>query len=179
MKFQRDPPRKEHAKALESFQQAAGKADRRAHLVPLVEVQSTHFISYRSRGPREHDSCKRAARDAYAAVSKQFGIPVTENVFVGKTADFMFASGRITTFGQHPGSRSRRLDQNIDGTSLQGRRTGHMACRIPDSKNYGANAKTGWAYTLNTVTHYLYRALPAPSPDPAMALTKGFAEWIA
>ena len=54
-------------------------------------LETSHFLIFSDWDPREFDFLKTNLEAAYTAVSQQFEIPVTENVFIGRLPVYMFA----------------------------------------------------------------------------------------
>jgi hypothetical protein len=177
-KYQRATP-EEHAKALALFREV-GKAIGQELGIQLTEVQSPHFIVFTDWPTGEHDFLRKNCEDAYAAVSKQFDIPVEENVFVGKLLVFMFLKRQDynrfgTTIDKIPGDNMKTFlghyAPHLDGS-------GHMAMPHPDP-NEGRNANTVWAYTLtHEFTHAFVARYRTNRPIPRW-LNEGVAEVIA
>jgi hypothetical protein len=118
--------------------------------VDLVEVQTQHFIIFTDWDPREHNFLKTNVEAAYAAVAKQFEVPVGENIFVGKLPIFMFA--RKNDFNRFAAEHAPGLGGELAGYyASHGDGTGHMGMWKPDIVRSGGNVRAAereWAYTL-------------------------------
>jgi predicted transcriptional regulator len=177
-KYQRATP-EEHAKAIEVSRQIGTAVGEHLGL-RLDETQSAHFIIFTDWPSGEYEFLRKQCEAAYAAVSKQFDIPVEENVFVGKLLIFMFARREDynrfgTTIDKIPGdsiaSFLGHYAPHLDGT-------GHMAMPHPDARDV-KNAETAWAYTLtHEFTHAFVARYRTNRPVPRW-LNEGMAEWIA
>jgi len=179
IKYKKTTP-EEDAHELEIFQ-LVGRSVAEKMGLPLVEVQSTHFMIYTDWGESRYEYLCGQCEDAYAAVSKQFDIPVTENVFVGKLLIFMFNKREDynrfgTTIDAIPGGTILKLDgyfyPHVDGS-------GHMAMPNFDLEHYKNEAERQWRYTLtHEFTHAFVSRYRSNRPIPRW-LNEGLAEWIA
>jgi hypothetical protein len=177
VKYQKSTP-DEDAKAIALFQQV-GQAVGEELKIKLAEVQTQHFIIFTDWDPLEYSFLMTNCEEAYAAVSKQFDIPVRENVFVGKLPVFMFVrhedfnrfANQIDRFAV-PATWAGYYTSHTDGS-------GHLVMWKPDVKKYGAEAEKVWAYTL---THEFTHAFVARYRSNRLIprwLNEGLAEVIA
>lgn len=179
VKYQKATPQ-EHAQAIE-FSRDIAKAVSESMGMTFGETQSTHFIIFTDWPSGEHDFLCRQCEDAYAAVSKQFDIPVEENVFVGKLLVFTFAKREdynrfATTIDHLPGDSIKDVagyfKPHLDGT-------GHMAMPHPQTPVGSARADTEWSHTLtHEFTHAFVARYRTNRPIPRW-LHEGIAEWVA
>jgi hypothetical protein len=148
----------------------------------FTELQTTHFIIFTDWDPREFNFLKSNIEGAYGAVSRQFDIPVKQNVFVGKLPVFMFAHQRdfmryAQQFDDLPAS------PNLLGYYAgHGDGTGHMAMWKPKlqvDNVQGQSAEEQWAYTLtHEFTHAFVDRYKSNRRIPRW-LNEGLAEVIA
>jgi hypothetical protein len=151
-------------------------------VMKFTEVQTPHFIVFTDWDPREMEFLKKNIEAAYGAVSKQFDIPVKENVFVGKLPVLMFA--HQTDFMRY----AQEFDDLPANKTLlgyyasHGDGTGHMAMWKPYKKldsAQGANPEEQWAYTLtHEFTHAFVDRYKSSRRIPRW-LNEGLAEVIA
>ncbi len=148
----------------------------------LSEIQTAHFLIFTDWDPREYEFLKTNLEGAYGAVSRQFNLPVTDNIFVGKLPVYMIAkqedfaafATRIDHIGDMAGYAGYYWGRS-DGV-------GHMVMWKPDLKRYGNNvrlAERSWAYVL---THEFTHAFVARYRSNARIpnwLNEGIAEVIA
>ncbi len=145
-------------------------------------IETPHFVIFTDWDLREHNFLKENVELAYGAVSKQFDIPIKDNVFVGKLPVFMFASHN--DFMKY----ARDLDEfdvpdNVAGY-YRGNNLGHghMAMWKPDVKKAGGDvrlAEKQWAYVLvHEFTHAFIARYRTNGFIPRW-LNEGLAEVIA
>jgi hypothetical protein len=148
--------------------------------IRFAEIQTPHFIIFTDWDPSEFNFLKENCEGAYAAVSKQFDIPVKENVFVGKLPVFMFAkhddfrkyANTVDNFPV-PGSVAGYFTSHGDGT-------GHMVMWKPDVQKYGVQAaKLQWAYTLTHEFTHAFVSRYRTNRNIPRWLNEGLAEVIA
>jgi uncharacterized membrane protein len=180
VKYQKSTP-EEDAQAIKAYQQRGNEIAERLGL-KWVELQTPHFIIFTDWDRREHKFLERNLEAAYAAVSRQFDIPVKENVFVGKLPVFMF--NRRTDFARF----ARDFDHISVGTSIAGYYagrddgTGHMAMWKPDVEASGGNirdAEIQWAYILTHEFTHAFIARYRTNARIPRWLNEGMAELIA
>lgn len=183
VKYQKATP-EEHAAAIESARALAKKVADEMH-VTFSEFQTDHFICFNDWDKREASFLKENLEGAYATVSKQFEIPVKENVFVGKLPVFMFARHEdFNTFAASIDNFS--VSDTVAGyyvTMVDSSGTqsgGHMAMWKPlISGNNVAEAERRWAYTLvHEFTHAFVARYRSNQRIPRW-LNEGVAEVIA
>src|SRR4051794_34152953 len=171
------------AAAIDHARESSQHVQRELNL-KLDEVQTAHFIVFTDWDPREFGFLKTNLEAAYAAVSRQFDIPVKENVFVGRLPVFMFARQR--DFIRY----AQKFDDIPPNDALQGyyggngRGTGHMAMWKPAvNENAGAAqraaAERRWAYTLTHEFTHAFVDRYRNSHSIPRWLNEGIAEVIA
>ncbi|MBC8105469.1 MAG: hypothetical protein H7Z14_02670 [Anaerolineae bacterium] len=183
VKYQQATPA-EHAAAIEEARALAKRVGDELN-VSFTEFQTDHFICFNDWDPREAKFLKDNLEGAYATVTKQFEIPVKENVFVGKLPVFMFA--RHADFNTFASS----IDNFSVGDTVAGyyvtmvdrsgkQSGGHMAMWKPVvSGNNVAEAEKNWAYTLvHEFTHAFVARYRTNQRIPRW-LNEGVAEVIA
>lgn len=179
VKYQKSTP-EEDAKAIETAQKVASYVADKMKL-NWVEIQTPHFIIFTDWDAREHNFLRKNCEASYAAVSKQFGIPVAENVFVGKLPVFMF--DKQADFMRY----AKEFDGFPVGKTVAGYFTqhddgsGHMVMWKPDTRAYPSlkEAEDRWAYTLtHEFTHAFISRYRTNRQIPRW-LNEGLAEVIA
>jgi hypothetical protein len=150
--------------------------------VTFGTIESPHFLIFTDWDKREYDFLRTNCEGAYEAVSRQFQIPVSENVFIGKLPVYMFTKHR--DFLKY----AKDLDQfdapdtvagYYQGNSLG---FGHMAMWKPDIAAANGDvhlAEKRWAYVL---THEFTHAFVARYRTNAFIprwLNEGVAEVVA
>jgi len=155
--------------------------------VKFQEIETRHFLIF-TDWPKADAFLKTNLEGAYTVVSKQFDIPVTENVFVGKLPVFMF--NRFEDFKKYAQEYDELgLDKEVLGYFAgHDNGGGHLAMWKPQvSSNAGTNNDNQyhhdpvnqWAYTL---THEFTHAFVARYRSNRMIptwLNEGIAEVIA
>jgi hypothetical protein len=180
VKYQKSTP-EDDARAIAAYQAKAAEVARQLN-VKWTELQTPHFIIFTDWDPREHKFLERNLEAAYAAVSRQFDVPVKENIFVGKLPVFMF--NRRTDFSRF----AKEVDQIFVTGEIAGYYagrddgTGHMAMWKPDIDAAGGNlrdAEVRWAYVLvHEFTHAFIARYRTNARIPRW-LNEGLAEVIA
>jgi hypothetical protein len=179
-KFQ--PATKEEADAaIASFRKAAGEIENLLH-VKFGTIETPHFLVFTDWDKREYDFLKTNVEGAYTTVSRQFEIPTSDNVFIGKLPVFMFASH--DDFKKY----AKEIDQfdvpeNVAGYySGNTRGFGHMAMWKPDVQKAGGNvleAEKRWAYTLTHEFTHAFVARYRTNGFVPRWLNEGLAEVVA
>ena len=150
--------------------------------INFKEVQTAHFIVFTDWDPREYEFLKKNVELAYGAVSRQFDIPVKENVFVGKLPVFMFARQRDFMKFANESDELAAAPQLLGYYAGHGDGSGHMAMWKPAQVIPGAEGKTPeeqWAYTLtHEFTHAFVDRYKSNRHIPRW-LNEGLAEVIA
>lgn len=148
----------------------------------FTELQTPHFIIFTDWDPQEYNFLTTNVEEAYAAVSKQFAIPVKENIFVGKLPVFMFANQKdFQSFAQKYDElpANGQLNGYFAGRSDG---TGHMAMWKPDLvRNNGSmkQAEVKWAYVLTHEFTHAFVNRYRSNARIARWLNEGLAEVIA
>lgn len=170
----------QNARAIDRYRATAREVESRLS-VKFTEVQTDHFIIFTDWDPREFNFLKSNCESAYAAVSRQFEIPVKENVFVGKLPVFMFASQDDFV------NYAKEFDNLTAGPTMtgyyaaHGDGTGRMAMWKPDVAKHGTlkRAELAWGYTLtHEFTHAFLDRYRSPRMIPRW-INEGLAELIA
>ncbi|CAN5333666.1 hypothetical protein BH09PLA1_BH09PLA1_31370 [soil metagenome] len=183
VKYQKATP-EEHAAAIEEARKLAKKVSEELK-INFTEFQTDHFICFNDWDKREAGFLKDNLEGAYACVTRQFEIPVKENVFIGKLPVFMFA--RHKDFNQFasqidnfpvPKTVAGYYVTLVDRSGQQS--GGHMAMWKPDiAGNNVAEAERNWAYTLvHEFTHAFVARYRTNQRVPRW-LNEGVAEVIA
>jgi hypothetical protein len=153
--------------------------------VTFTEFQTDHFICFNDWDAREAQFLKNNLEGAYATVSKQFEIPVKENVFVGKLPVLMFAKHEDFTKFASQVDRFP-VPKTVAGyymtmVTSEGQQTGgHMAMWKPDiTGNNVSEAERQWAYTLTHEFTHAFVARYRTNQRIPRWLNEGVAEVIA
>ena len=150
--------------------------------VQFGTIESAHFLIFTDWDKREYDFLKSNCEGAYEAVSRQFEIPVKDNVFIGKLPVYMFAKHNVFTkfaLEQDKFDVPENVAGYYQGNSLG---FGHMVMWKPDvaaAKGNVRAAERDWAYTL---THEFTHAFVARYRTNAFVprwLNEGIAEVVA
>jgi hypothetical protein len=178
-KYQKATPEQD-AKAIEIAQKVA-KAVADEMKLKWVELQTPHFIIFTDWDEREYKFLKDNCEAAYTAVSRQFDIPVKENVFIGKLPVFMFS--KQSEFQKYAAQFDRfPAPKTVAGYyTSHGDGTGHMVMWKPDTSRYPTvrEAEERWAYTLtHEFTHAFVSRYRTDRNIPRW-LNEGLAEVIA
>jgi hypothetical protein len=177
-KYQKATP-EQHAEAIE-YAQARAKFVADGMHISLATIKTPHFIIFTNWDPREHSFLKENCENAYTAVSRQFDIPISENVFVGLLPVFMFATrDEFIKYANEfdkfdvPKTWLGYFSQHADGS-------GHMVMWKPDTKKMGVDlAEVQWAHTLtHEFTHAFVSRYRSNQRIPRW-LNEGLAEVIA
>jgi hypothetical protein len=166
--------------------QAIAYAEARAKIVAdgmgikLTTLKTAHFIIFTNWDSREHTFLKNNCENAYTAVSRQFDIPISENVFVGLLPVFMFdTKDQFIKYANEfdkfavPKTWLGYFSQHADGS-------GHMVMWKPETKKIGVEqAEVEWAHTLtHEFTHAFVSRYRSNQRIPRW-LNEGLAEVIA
>ncbi len=178
-KYQKPTPA-EDAAAIAGAKEDAAKVEAQLK-VRFKELQTAHFLIFTDWDPREYDFLKQNLENAYSAVSKQFELPVNQNIFLGKLPvymfihqkDFMDAAEQIDQFP---------LTKTVAGYYC-GREdgTGHMRMWKPDTQG-GRNTREAemlWAYVLTHEFTHAFVARYRTNRHIPTWLNEGIAEVIA
>jgi hypothetical protein len=177
-KYEKSTPEQD-AKAIQTAQRIAASVSDKMNL-KFAELQTPHFIIFTDWDPREHKFLKDNCEKSYALVSKEFDIPVKENVFVGKLPVFMFAKqSDFMTYAQKfdnfpvPRTVAGYFTSHGDGS-------GHMVMWKPDTSKYPlAEAEQRWAYTLTHEFTHAFVSRYRTNRNIPRWLNEGLAEVIA
>ena len=175
-------PTAEESTAAISDAQKFGKEVGTKLSVTFVEIQTEHFIMYTDWDPREHAFLKRSIEQAYNAVSRQFEMRITDNIFIGKLPIFMFT--------KH--AKFKEFSKQIDGTNIpddvagyyRGNDLGYgyMVMWKPDMAMAGGNIKMAELMWQHTLTHEFTHAFVAryrSNRHMPRWLNEGIAEVVA
>ena len=146
------PTQAEVDKSMARSRKMADRA-RKALGVDLVEIETDHFLIYTDWDKREYGFLKDKVEHAYKTLARQFNLPATDNVFVGKLPIYMFAKQPAFI------SFARKIDRfgaprTVLGYFTTGDEIGHMAMWKPAiGSGIGAggsldDAKRKWERTL-------------------------------
>lgn len=177
------PPTKEESEAMMKIAKDKMEEVSDKMHIKFRTLETPHFLVFSDWDPREDQFLKTNVEAAYSAVSKQFDIPVKDNVFVGKLPVFMFKEHEDFMKFARDFDNFDAITSTIAGY-YQGNSLGHghMAMWKPDIKKAGGNvheAEKEWAYVL---THEFTHAFIARYRTNAFIprwLNEGLAEVIA
>lgn len=177
-KYQKSTPEQD-AKAIADAKKAGAEVAEKMKL-KFAEIQTAHFLIFTDWDAREYKFLETNCEAAYSAVSKQFDIPVKENIFIGRLPIYMFAKQSdfmkfSATLDGFPASR------NVLGYySSRSDGIGHMVMWKPDTRTKNtAAAEKDWAYTLtHEFTHAFISRYKTDRRIPRW-LNEGTAEVIA
>jgi hypothetical protein len=176
-KYKKSTP-EEDAKAIELAKALAGETAKLLK-IKLAEVQTPHFIIFTNWDPREYDFLKTNCEAAYSAVSKQFDIPVQQNVFVGKLPIYMLkAHSEFQTY-------AKTIDQYQVRDTVAGYYmphpdgSGHMVMWKPDIRQSRDAAEINWARTLTHEFTHAFMARYRSNQSVPRWLNEGLAEVVA
>jgi hypothetical protein len=148
--------------------------------VTFDTLETKHFLIFTDWDSRDDDFLKTNFEEAYNAVSRQFEIPVTDNVFVGKLPVYMFAQfndfARFTdSIGFLGQPTPRALRGYYEG---QANGSGRMIMYKPGAEDL-EEAKKEWAHCLvHEFTHAFVARYRTNARMPRW-LNEGVAEVIA
>lgn len=153
-----------------------------AMAVTFGTIETPHFLIFTDWDKREYDFLKTNVEGAYVAVSRQFEIPIKDNVFIGKLPIYMFAKHEVF----------KKFAKDLDGFDVPENVAGyysgnslgfgHMVMWKPDVVAAKGNTKAAerqWAYVL---THEFTHAFVARYRTNAFIprwLNEGVAEVVA
>jgi hypothetical protein len=145
--------------------------------IKLAEFETAHFIVFTNWPQDQWGFLKENLEGAYAAVSRQFNIPATENVFVGKLPVYMLDKPLdFYRFAVADGGPSEAAGY-YRGWSDGG---GHMVMSKPDLKNRSPQqAERRWAKTLTHEFTHAFVARYRTNRFVPRWLNEGTAEVIA
>jgi hypothetical protein len=176
-KYQQSTP-EEDAKAIETARSMAAETARILK-IKFVELQTPHFIIFTNWDSREFNFLKTNCEAAYSAVSKQFDIPVQQNVFVGKLPIYMLA--KHAQFQKYAKLIDRStLPDTVAGYYMSHTdASGHMVMWKPAVKSNTDAAERNWARTLTHEFTHAFMARYRTNHAVPRWLNEGLAEVVA
>ena len=180
VRYQKSTPEQDAA-AIKLAQEVAAGVKKQLK-IKLSEFQTPHFIIFTDWDEREFGFLKTNLEKAYSVVSKEFNIPDSDNVFVGKLPVFMFA--KQADFAKYTAVvEGFPAQQGLLGYYRgHGDGSGHMVMWKPDVKRYGGDvrqAELQWAYTLTHEFTHAFVARYRTNRHVPRWLHEGVAEVIA
>ncbi len=188
------PPDNSPVKPTEKYEKSTPEQDARAITAAKAEaagvgsefnvtfdtLETKHFLIFTDWDPQEYDFLKTNLEDAYSAVSRQFDIPDTENVFVGKLPVYMFARfkdyAKFTDAQGFLGMPTPRALRGYYAGKPNG--TGVLVMYKPGADDVG-EAELEWAHCLvHEFTHAFVARYRTNARIPRW-LNEGIAEVIA
>jgi hypothetical protein len=174
------PTRKESDDAIAEYKRTGAVVAEKLKL-KLDTIETPHFLVFTNWDPREYGFLKENVELAYNCVSKQFELPVAQNVFLGKLPIYMFADRKeFEQFSKEiDGFDSSKLGGYYSGNSLG---IGHMAMWKPDIKSAGGDrhlAEWRWGYVLVHEFTHAFIARYRTSAFIPRWLNEGIAEVVA
>jgi hypothetical protein len=177
-----EKPTPEQSAAAIADAQKFGKEVSSKLSVTFTEIQTDHFIMFTDWDPREHAFLKRNVEAAYTAVSRQFEMKPSDNIFIGKLPVFMFAKqakfkefGKTFTKMDVPNDVAGYYVGNDSGY-------GYMTMWKPDVAAAGGNVRAAerrWAHTLTHEFTHAFVARYRTNRHVPRWLNEGMAEVIA
>jgi len=143
-------------------------------------LETKHFLIFTDWDPREYDFLKTSFEQAYELVSRQFEIPVSDNVFVGKLPVYMFARFKdYAKFTDSLGFLGQPTPRALRGYYQgQSSGSGRMIMYKPGADDV-AEAEKEWAHCLvHEFTHAFVARYRTNGRVPRW-LNEGVAEVIA
>ena len=173
--------KEEAAAAIVDAKAASDEVGKKLH-IEFGTIETNHFLIFTDWDKREYNFLKNNLEAAYEAVSRQFEIPVANNVFIGKLPVYMFATqeGFMKFAEVIDESPVPRTVLGYYSHSTSG--FGHMTMWKPDVAANEGNVKVAerkWAYTL---THEFTHAFVARYRTTGFIprwLNEGIAEFVA
>jgi hypothetical protein len=148
--------------------------------VTFDTLETKHFLIFTDWDPQEYDFLKTNFEDAYTEVSRQFEIPDTENVFIGKLPVYMFARFKdYAKFTDSIGFLGQPTPRTLRGY-YQGKSngSGRMVMYKPGAGDVD-EAEKEWAHALvHEFTHAFVARYRTNARVPRW-LNEGIAEVIA
>ena len=148
--------------------------------VHFSAIETPHFLIFTDWDPQEYQFLKTNFEDAYKAVTEQFNIPYSDNVFIGKLPVLMFA--RFADYAHLTdsiGFYGKKVDRNLRGYyegSSDG--SGRMVMYKPAGEDT-QQAELQWAHALvHEFTHAFVARYHSNARVPRW-LNEGVAEVIA
>jgi hypothetical protein len=178
VKYEKSTPQ-QNERAIARAKLDAADVERRFN-VNFDTLETDHFLIFTDWDPREYEFLKTNLEGAYETVSRQFEIPATDNVFVGKLPVYMFARfgdyARLTdSIGFLGQPTPRSLRGYYEGRSNG---SGRMIMYKPGADDV-AEAEKEWAHCLvHEFTHAFVARYRSNARVPRW-LNEGIAEVIA
>jgi hypothetical protein len=175
VRYQKPTPQQDAA-AMLRYRKASSEIQAKLG-VQLNEFETPHFLVFTNWPADQHGFLKENLEGAYAAVSKQFGIPASENVFVGKLPVYMLEKEmdfyRFAVADGGPANAAGYYRGWSDGS-------GHMVMSKPDVKKWGPQqAERAWARILTHEFTHAFVARYRTNRFVPRWLNEGTAEVIA
>jgi hypothetical protein len=153
--------------------------------IQFTTIDTPHFLLFTDWDPREYSFLQQSLEAAYSAVSRQFDIPDTQNVFVGRLPVYMLKNfdefesiTRELKVPIVPSKSLRGYFSTYYGRRIKG--VGEMVMWKPTAGN-GVTltaAEQQWAHTLeHEFTHAFIARYRTNQPIPRW-LNEGMAEFI-
>jgi hypothetical protein len=174
LRFQKPTPEQE-AKAMADARKGAAERGRELKIA-FHEFETPHFLVFTDWAGDQHHFLKENLEGAYGAVARQFEIPVTENVFVGKLPVYMMDNPaefkRFTLADSGPAGSAGYYRGWSDGH-------GYMVMSKPDIRTWGQQAPVVWARILTHEFTHAFLARYRNNRHVPRWLNEGIAEVIA
>ena len=148
--------------------------------VHFATIETPHFLIFTDWDPQEYQFLKTNFEDAYKAVTEQFNIPYSDNVFIGKLPVLMFARfADYAHFTDSIGFYGKKVDRSLRGYyegSSDG--SGRMVMYKPAGEDI-QQAELQWAHAVvHEFTHAFVARYHSNARVPRW-LNEGVAEVIA
>jgi len=153
--------------------------------IKFKEIETDHYLVFTDWDPREYEFIKTNVEAAYAAVTRQFDIPVKENVYLGKLSCFMFSTHEsfaafANKVDRDPSSADAAGYYSYKYTGKRSIR-GYMVMSKLDERYTLGNVNTAkrmWGYVLtHELTHSFVQRYISDRDMPSW-LNEGIAEVV-
>ena len=174
VRFQKPTPEQE-AKAMAAARKTAAERAGALH-IQFHEFETPHFLVFTDWATDQHNFLRENLEGAYGAVARQFEIPVTDNVFVGKLPVYMMDNPaefkKFALSDSGPAGAAGYYRGWSDGH-------GYMVMSKPDVKSWGREAPIVWARILTHEFTHAFLARYKNNRHVPRWLNEGIAEVIA
>ena len=174
VRFQKPTPEQE-ARAMAAARKTAAERYGSLH-IQYHEFETAHFLVFTDWATDQHNFLRENLEGAYGAVARQFEIPVTDNVFVGKLPVYMMDNPaefkRFCLADSGPAGSAGYYRGWSDGH-------GYMVMSKPDVQAWGREAPIVWARILTHEFTHAFLARYKNNRHVPRWLNEGIAEVIA
>jgi hypothetical protein len=173
--------KKDHEEAIAAYKASAKEISEQLK-VEFDLIETKHFLVFTNWDKREYTFLKTNVEAAYSAVSRQFEIPVSDNVFIGKLPIFMFSTYEdFKRFSKD--IQKFDVTENTLGYFAQTKEgIGRMVMWKPNVKKHKGNVAAAEREWGTTLTHEFTHAFVARYRSAGLIprwLNEGIAEAVA